>query len=136
MHLVYPIHFNPHIHKPVHNLLDGIDNITLLPPLDYQPFIHLMSRSYLILTDSDGIQEEAPSFGKPVLVLRNTTERPEGIEASTAKLVGTDQKRIVEETERLLNDRETYQSMTRNINPYGDGYAAQRIVQALISRAS
>lgn len=132
VHLVYPVHFNPHIHGPVYELLDGADNITLLPPLDYQPFVHLMSRSYLVLTDSGGIQEEAPSFGKPVLVLRNTTERPEGIEAGIAKLVGTEQQRIVEEAERLLNDSETYQSMACTINPYGDGHAAERIVPLLL----
>ena len=132
VHLVYPVHMNPHIHGAVYELLDGVDNITLLPPLDYQPFVHLMSRSYLVLTDSGGIQEEAPCFGKPVLVLRNTTERPEGIEAGTAKLVGPDQQRVLEETEKLLNDSMTYQSMARTINPYGDGHAAERIVRALL----
>lgn len=133
VHLVYPVHMNPHIHRPVYELLDGVDNITLLPPLDYQPFLHLMSRSYLVITDSGGIQEEAPSFGKPVLVLRNTTERPEGIEAGIAKLVGTDQQRIVEETENLLNNIEAYQSMASIVNPYGDGHAAERIANALLN---
>ncbi len=133
VHLVYPVHMNPHIHSPVHELLDSVSNITLLPPLDYQSLVHLMSRSYLILTDSGGIQEEAPSFSKPVLVLRNKTERPEGIEAGIAKLVGTNQQRIVEETERLLNNIEIYQSIARTINPYGDGHAAERIVQALLN---
>jgi len=132
VHLVYPVHFNPHIHGPVHELLDSVGNITLLPPLDYQSLVHLMSRSYLVLTDSGGIQEEAPCFGKPVLVLRNTTERPEGIEAGTAKLVGPDQQRVLEETEKLLNDSMTYQSMARTINPYGDGHAAERTVRALL----
>ena len=131
--MVYPVHLNPHIHSPVYELLDGVDNITLLPPLDYQPLIHLMNRSYLILTDSGGIQEEAPCFGKPVLVLRNTTERPEGIDIGIAKLVGTNKQRIVNETESLLNDSETYQSMARADNPYGDGHAAERIVQALLN---
>jgi len=133
VHVVYPVHLNPHIHSPVYELLDGVDNITLLPPLDYQPLIHLMNRSYLILTDSGGIQEEAPCFGKPVLVLRNTTERPEGIDIGIAKLVGTNKQRIVNETESLLNDSETYQSMARADNPYGDGHAAERIVQALLN---
>ncbi len=132
VHLVYTVHLNPHIHGPVYELLDGVDNITLLPPLDYQPFVDLMSRSYLVLTDSGGIQEEAPCLAKPVLVLRNTTERPEGIETGIAKLVGIEQQRIVDETERLLNNSETYQSMARTINPYGDGHAAERIVPLLL----
>jgi len=133
VHVIYPVHLNPHIQGPVYELLDGVDNITLLKPLDYQPLIHLMSRSYLVLTDSGGIQEEAPCFGKPVLVLRNTTERPEGIDIGIAKLVGTNEQRIVNETESLLNDSETYQSMARADNPYGDGHAAERIVQALLN---
>ena len=132
VHVVYPVHLNPHIHDPVYELLDGVNNITLLPPLDYQSLVHLMSRSYLVLTDSGGIQEEAPCFGKPVLILRNTTERPEGIEIGIAKLVGTNKQRIVKETENLLNDSETYQSIARADNPYGDGHAADRIVQALL----
>jgi len=131
-HLVYPVHLNPNIRGPVYELLGGIKNITLLPPVDYQHLVHLMGRSYLILTDSGGIQEEAPSFGKPVLVLRNTTERPEGIEAGVSKLVGADQERIVEETRRLWNNSEEYQSMARAVNPYGDGHAAGRIVRALL----
>ena len=132
VHVVYPVHLNPHINSPVYELLDGVDNVTLLPPLDYQPLVHLMSRSYLVLTDSGGIQEEALCFGKPVLVLRNTTEPPEGIDIGIAKLVGTNKQRIVKEMEGLLNDSETYQSMARADNPYGDGYAAERIVQALL----
>lgn len=132
VHVVYPVHLNPHIHDPVYELLDGVNNITLLPPLDYQSLVHLMSRSYLVLTDSGGIQEEAPCFGKPVLILRNRTERPEGIEIGIAKLVGTNKQRIVKETENLLNDSETYQSIARADNPYGDGHAADRIVQALL----
>lgn len=133
VHLVYPVHMNPHIHGPVYELLDGGDNnITLLPPLDYQTLIYLMSRSYLVLTDSGGIQEEAPSFGKPVLVLRNKTERPEGIEAGIAKLVGTDHQRIVEEIEKVLNEDDAYKSMACSVNPYGDGHAAERIVRALL----
>ena len=132
VHLVYPVHLNPHIHNSVHELLDGVNNITLLPPLDYQSLINLISRSYLILTDSGGIQEEAPSFGKPVLVLRNRTERQEGIEAGIAKLVGTECEQIVEETINLLNDGNSYKSMVSKINPYGDGCAAGRIVKALL----
>ena len=132
-HLVYPVHLNPNIHGPVYELLSGVNNITLLPPLDYQPLVHLMSRAYLILTDSGGIQEEAPSFGKPVLVLRNKTERPEGVEAGMAKLVGSGRQRIVEETRSLWNNNETYQSMASSINPYGDGNASERIVRALIN---
>jgi len=132
VHIVYPVHLNPNINRPVYELLDSIDNITLLPPLDYQPLIHLMRRSYLVLTDSGGIQEEAPTFGKPVLVLRNKTERPEGIKASTAKLVGTDPQKIEGETNKLLNDSKYYQSMARAINTYGDGQAAKRIVRALL----
>ena len=132
VHVVYPVHLNPNIHGPVYELLDGVDNITLLPPLDYQSLVHLMSRSYLVLTDSGGIQEETPCFVKPVLVLRNTTERPEGIDVGIAKLVGTNKQRIVKETESLLNDSEAYQSMARDDNPYGDGHAAERIVQALL----
>jgi len=132
VHLVYPVHLNPHIHGPVYELLDGGDNITLLPPLDYQTLVYLMSRSYLVLTDSGGIQEETPSFGKPVLVLRNKTERPEGIEAGIAKLVGTDRQCIVEETEKLLNDDDAYKSMARSGNPYGDGHAAGKIIIALL----
>ena len=131
-HLVYPVHLNPNIKGPVYDLLSGIENVTLLSPVDYQHLVHLMGRSYLILTDSGGIQEEASSFGKPVLVLRNTTERPEGIEAGVAKLVGADQERIVEETKRLWNNSEEYRSMARAVNPYGDGHAAGRIVRALI----
>ena len=113
------------------NLDQNPDNITLLPPLDYQSLVHLMSRSYLVLTDSGGIQEEAPCFGKPVLVLRNTTERQEGIDIGIAKLVGTNKQRIVKETASLLDDSETYQATTCADNPYGDGYAGERIVKAL-----
>lgn len=132
VHVVYPVHSNPHIHDPVYELLDGVKNITLLPPIDYQSLVQLMNRSYLILTDSGGIQEEAPSFSKPVLILRNTTERPEGIEAGLAKLVGTSRKRIVEETYKLWKDDRIYQSMASGINPYGDGHASERIVRALL----
>jgi len=132
IHLVYPVHPNPNIEKPAYERLNGDDNISLLPPVDYGTLIYLMSRSYFILTDSGGIQEEAPSFGKPVLVLRNKTERPEGIEKGIAKLVGTDRQRIVEETERLFGDTKLYKTMAGSENPYGDGHASERIVRALL----
>ena len=133
VHIVYPVHLNPHIWEPVHQLLGGIPGITLIPPLDYLPLVQLLQRSYLVLTDSGGLQEEAPSLGKPVLVLRSTTERPEAIEAGTVKLVGTVCQRIVNETARLLEDVQAYQQMAQAINPYGDGHAAQRIVNALLA---
>jgi len=112
--------------------LKNVAHITLLPPLDYLPFVHLMKRATLILTDSGGIQEEAPALGKPVLVLREVTERPEGIEAGTLKLVGTDTRRIVQEATRLLDDASAYAEMAKASNPFGDGNAAQKIVQALL----
>ena len=131
-HIVYPVHPNPNVHGPVNAMLGGVKNITLLPPLDYQPLAHLVNHAHLVLTDSGGIQEEAPSFKKPVLVLREKTERPEGIEAGLARLVGTDGKRIVEEVERLWNDKEAYAAMVSAENPYGDGKAAERVVDALL----
>jgi len=133
VHIVYPVHLNPCIWEPVHQLLDGIPGITLVPPLDYLPLVQLLQRSYLVLTDSGGLQEEAPSLGKPVLVLRSTTERPEAIEAGTVKLIGTGCQRIVDETVRLLDDVQAYRQMARAINPYGDGQAAQRIIKALLA---
>ena len=133
VHIVYPVHLNPHIWEPVHQLLGGIPGITLIPPLDYLPLVQLLQRSYLVLTDSGGLQEEAPSLGKPVLVLRSTTERPEAVEAGTVKLIGTGCQRIVDETARLLDDVQAYQRMARAVNPYGDGQAAQRIVNALLA---
>ncbi len=129
--LVYPVHPNPHVRSTVNSLLRGVPRIHLVPPLGYQEMIGLMSRCYLILTDSGGIQEEAPTLGTPVLVLREVTERPEGIEAGTARLVGTDRATIVRETERLLRDPAERRSMTRHENPYGDGKAAQRIADIL-----
>ncbi len=129
--IVYPVHLNPNVQQPVKTILNGIPHIHLIEPLEYEPFVFLMRRSYLILTDSGGIQEEAPSLGKPVLVMRNTTERPEGVEAGTAKLVGIDRDRIVEETQKLLNDPESYEKMSKARTPYGDGKAAQRIVDIL-----
>jgi UDP-N-acetylglucosamine 2-epimerase (non-hydrolysing) len=132
IHLVYPVHLNPNIQAPVYLLLADIPNITLLPPLDYLPLVYLMKRAYLILTDSGGIQEEAPSLGKPVLVLRAKTERVEVVKMGAVKLVGTNQTRIVSETIRLLEDVEAYNQMAQVVNPYGDGQTAKRIVTHLL----
>ena len=129
--LVYPVHLNPNVQEPVRRLLGAIPNVHLIEPLDYLPFIYLMNRSYLVITDSGGVQEEAPSLGKPVLVIRDTTERPEALEAGTVKLVGTDTKRIVREMNVLLDDTAAYQLMAFAHNPYGDGNAAKRIVDIL-----
>jgi len=130
--IVYPVHLNPNVKGPVFSLLKGIDNVYLLNPLDYLPFIHLMQHAHLILTDSGGIQEEAPSLGKPVLVMRDTTERPEAIEAGTALLVGTDPQKIISHVNELLNDDTSYKRMVIKRNPYGDGKASQRIVNLLM----
>lgn len=132
-HLIYPVHLNPNIQEPVHRLLDGIENLTLLPPLDYLPMVHLMRHAALVLTDSGGIQEEATGLGIPTLVLRETTERPEGVEAGVLKLVGTRTDTIVREASRLLDDDRAYQAMAHAANPFGDGHAAERIVQALLA---
>ncbi len=129
--IVYPVHLNPNIQAPVRRILGICRNILLTEPLDYSTLAHLMQRAELVITDSGGIQEEAPSLGKPVLVLRQVTERPEAVEAGTVKLVGTETKRIVAETERLLNDRAEYERMARAVNPYGDGHASERIVRIL-----
>lgn len=129
--IVYPVHLNPNVQEPVHRLL-VVPHITLLPPLDYLPLVHLMKRAKLILTDSGGIQEEAPAFGIPALVLREVTERPEGVAAGVLKLVGTATPRIVEEANRLLDDPSAYEKMARASNPYGDGHASSRIVEALV----
>ncbi|MDH4610270.1 UDP-N-acetylglucosamine 2-epimerase (non-hydrolyzing) [Pseudomonas sp. BN102] len=131
--IVYPVHLNPNVREPVNRLLSGISNVHLIEPLDYLPFIYLMSRSYIILTDSGGIQEEAPSLGKPVLVMRDTTERPEAVAAGTVKLVGTDTQNIVRELNRLLSDSNAYRQMSFAHNPYGDGEACKRILSALRS---
>lgn len=130
--IVYPVHLNPNVQGPVFELLSGIDNITLISPLDYLPFIYMMQHSYLILTDSGGVQEEAPSLGKPVLVMRNTTERPEAVEAGTVRLVGTDAQSIVKNVNSLLKDESLYLEMSHAHNPYGDGRASQRIVEILL----
>jgi UDP-N-acetylglucosamine 2-epimerase (non-hydrolysing) len=129
--IVYPVHLNPNVQKPVRTILNGTPNVHLIEPLEYEPFVFLMNNSYLILTDSGGIQEEAPSLGKPVLVMRKTTERPEGIEAGTVKLVGTDRKSIVSEIMELLDNLLLYEKMSKAVNPYGDGKAAKRIVEIL-----
>ncbi len=131
VNFVYPVHLNPNVQKPVLEQLSSINNIYLISPLDYEPFVYLMSKSYLILTDSGGIQEEAPSLGKPVLVMRNTTERPEAVDAGTVKLVGTDPVIIVDEVNQLLNDRALYEKMSLAHNPYGDGKACQKIVNLI-----
>ena len=125
---IYPVHMNPNVLKPVKSILGESKNIFLTKPLDYASFVYLMMKSYLILTDSGGIQEEAPSLGKPVLVMRNTTERPEGIESGTVRLVGSDPNKIFEMVNDVLNDFETYESMAKAINPYGDGHSCKRIV--------
>ena len=130
--LVYPVHLNPNVQKPVNEILQDQNNIYLCEPIEYLPFIYLMENSYLILTDSGGIQEEAPSLGKPVLVMRNTTERPEAVDAGTVKLVGTDKKLIIREITRLMDDREYYDEMSKAHNPYGDGHAVERILQHLM----
>jgi len=133
LQIVYPVHLNPNVREPVYRLLKGSENIHLIEPQGYLPFVYLMQQAYIILTDSGGVQEEAPSIGKPVLVLRNTTERPEAVDAGTVRLVGTDPERIFAETEILLNDSVAYEAMSRAHNPYGDGKAAGRIAKALVS---
>ena len=129
--IVYPVHLNPNVSEPVNRILGHVENVILIEPQDYMPFVWLMNHAWLILTDSGGIQEEAPSLGKPVLVMRETTERPEAITAGTVRLVGTDPQRIVEEVTRLLHDDNEYQTMSRAHNPYGDGQACGRILHAL-----
>jgi len=129
--IVYPVHLNPNVQQPVNAILAGQDNVHLIAPQDYLPFVYLMDRAYLIVTDSGGIQEEAPALGKPVLVTRDTTERPEAVASGTARLVGTDTQRIVAEAETLLQDADEYQRMAQAHNPYGDGQACHRIVDAL-----
>ncbi len=131
--IVYPVHLNPNVQGPVNELLSGRDNVKLLEPLEYLPFIYLMKRSHIIVTDSGGVQEEAPSLGKPVLVMRDTTERPEGVAAGTVKIVGADTGQIVAETERLLDDNAAYAAMAEAHNPYGDGNAALRIVKRILT---
>jgi UDP-N-acetylglucosamine 2-epimerase (non-hydrolysing) len=126
--IIYPVHLNPNVQKPVKNLLSDVNNIYLINPMQYEAFIYLMDKSYFIITDSGGVQEEAPSLGKPVLVMRDTTERPEALEAGTVKLVGTDTNLIVKEAQTLLDNEEAYNNMSKAHNPYGDGNACQKIV--------
>ncbi len=131
--IVYPVHLNPNVQQPVSEILGGIANVHLLGPLDYLAFVRLMSRAHIVITDSGGIQEEAPSLGKPVLVMRDVTERPEAVSAGTVKLVGTDQAKIVAEASSLLDNPKAYESMSRAHNPYGDGMAADRIAGEVLS---
>ena len=131
MDIVYPVHLNPNVQKPVYELLSGLSNVYLISPLDYLPFLYAMQHSTLLLTDSGGVQEEAPSLGKPVLVMRDTTERPEAVEAGTVKLVGTNAEAIVSNVTALLLDKEMYKRMSETHNPYGDGQACERIIAAL-----
>jgi len=129
--IIYPVHLNPNVQKPVIEILGDIENVHLIPPLEYLPFIYLMSQSYFVLTDSGGIQEEAPGLGKPVLVMRDTTERPEAVEAGTVKLVGTDKDMIIKEAIELLTNESAYRQMSKSHNPYGDGFACERIIEFL-----
>lgn len=134
--IIFPVHLNPNVQEPVNRLLQNIDNITLIEPLEYVDFVHLMLKSYIILTDSGGIQEEAPSLGKPVLVLRETTERPEALEAGTVKLVGTYVSNIVNSVNELLTDNNAYKKMSLATNPYGDGQSTDRIADMLFEHLS
>jgi UDP-N-acetylglucosamine 2-epimerase (non-hydrolysing) len=129
--IVYPVHLNPNVQEPVKRILGDVPHVTLLPPLDYLPLVHLQKRAKIILTDSGGIQEEAPAFGVPVLVLREVTERPEGVAAGTLKLVGTEAGNIVREAKRLLDDPSAHAKMAKAVNPFGDGHAAERIIEAI-----
>ncbi len=131
IHFIYPVHLNPNVQTPVNALLNDIPNIHLIAPLDYEPFIYLLKHSHIVLTDSGGIQEEAPSLGKPVLVMRDTTERPEAVQAGTVKLVGTDKEKIIQSVCSLIDDETQYKIMSQAINPYGDGKAVKRIVAFL-----
>jgi UDP-N-acetylglucosamine 2-epimerase (non-hydrolysing) len=130
--IVYPVHLNPNITEPVHRLLDEVPNVVLLPPADYLTTVHLMRQAWIVVTDSGGIQEEAPSLGKPVLVLRQVTERPEAVEAGAVKVIGTERQVIVNEISRLLDDPAERERMARAVNPYGDGRASGRIVAAIL----
>ena len=133
---VYPVHLNPNIHRPVHEMLDGIENIHLIPPAEYPEFVWLMDRATLILSDSGGVQEEAPSLGKPVLVVRESTERPEALEAGATKLIGTDTDRVIAEVSQLLVDKDAYEAMQIDRNPYGNGTASKQILDLVSQRVS
>jgi UDP-N-acetylglucosamine 2-epimerase (non-hydrolysing) len=134
LELIYPVHLNPNVREPVNRLLANNSSVHLIEPLDYLPFVYLMDRAHIVITDSGGIQEEAPSLGKPVLVMRDLTERPEAVDAGTVRLVGTDTEKIVFETTKLLDDSGHYDTMSRAHNPYGDGDASRRIIQELLKR--
>jgi UDP-N-acetylglucosamine 2-epimerase (non-hydrolysing) len=136
LQIIYPVHLNPNVQNTVYPLLEPVPNITLLPPLDYLPMVHLMKHATLVLTDSGGLQEEAPGLGIPVLVMREVTERPEGIAAGTVRLVGANTAKIVAETKRLLDNPSEHAKMAQAVNPYGDGHAAERIVQAILEYAT
>ena len=127
--IIYPVHLNPNVQKPVKEILSNVDNVHLIAPLEYDEFVYLMDRSYFIITDSGGIQEEAPSLGKPVLVMRDATERPEAIASGSVKLVGTDKEKIVSSAQDLLDNIEIYKKMSQSHNPYGDGSACAKIVE-------
>ena len=129
--VLYPMHLNPNVREPVNRILKDVKNVQLIEPQDYLPFVYLMSKAHIIVTDSGGVQEEAPSLGKPVLVMRDTTERPEAVAAGTVKLVGTDKNRIIEEVKNLLTNQADYQTMSRAHNPYGDGKACERIISKI-----
>ena len=133
--MVYPVHRNPNVRAVVNETLAGLDNVLLIDPLDYMPLVHLMKRAYMVLTDSGGLQEEAPSLGKPVLVMRKVTERPEGVAAGTVRVIGTDAATIVAEASRLLDDADAYHAMASKVNPYGDGTASVRIVRRILADA-
>jgi len=132
--IIYPVHLNPHVQKPVRRILGNKKNVYLLRPLDYPTFVHLLKKCYLVLTDSGGVQEEAPAFGKPIIVMREVTERQEGVDAGVARLVGMDPVKIVRETKRLLFSPAKYNAMAKSKNPYGDGHAAERIVKVILSK--
>jgi UDP-N-acetylglucosamine 2-epimerase len=136
VHFVYPVHLNPNVRRPVNDILMNVPNVRLIEPIDYLSMAHLLKRSTLVLTDSGGIQEEAPGLGIPALVMRDTTERPEGIETGVVRLVGTQRSRICSEVERLLCDPAAHAAMSTGVNPYGDGKAASRIVSILLERSS
>lgn len=134
--IVYPVHLNPNVQKPVKELLSDVPNIYLIQPLQYEQFVYMMEKSYFIITDSGGVQEEAPSLGKPVLVMRDTTERPEALEAGTVKLVGTDTELIIKEAQKLIDDQKAYEHMSKASNPYGDGHSCQKIIEFLKTNSS
>ena len=136
LEIIYPVHLNPNVRAPVAEILSAVGNVHLIEPVSYEEFVHLMSKAYLLLTDSGGIQEEAPALAKPVLVMRENTERPEAVDAGTARLVGTDRAEIVARVKELLDDPSAYQRMATAANPYGDGTAAEKIVQFLAARLS